>query len=141
MDEKARQMMGEEVLAGVTLEAKKSVKGVIGGAIGGLIGELLADIELKPAAVPGDHDGIHYLAVGPSKVGFFSMKRGLFKPSLNELLVQVPREQVLTLEIKPGAMPEAHIVLQDGTHYVLMCARIHLKKLKKIRKILAPQTS
>ncbi len=76
------------------------------------------------------------MAVGPTRVGFFSMKRGLFKPSLDELLVEHPRSEVQAVEIKSGAMPEVHFVFQDGMHYVLVCPRIHLGKLKKVREIL-----
>jgi hypothetical protein len=135
MDKKASEIMGEPVFAGVTLEARESIKGVVGG----VVGELLADVDLKPASVPGDHDGIHYVAVGPTKVGFFSMKRGLFKPSLDELLVQHPRTDVQAVEIKSGMMPAVHFVFRDGTHYALMCPRIHLGKLKKVQELLATQ--
>jgi hypothetical protein len=72
---------------------------------------------------PGDHKGIHYVAVGPTRVGFFSMKRGLFKPSLDRLLVECSRSDVQAVEIKGGMMPAAHFVLRDGTNYALMCPR------------------
>ena len=137
MNKKASEILGEPVLAGATLEAKRSIKRMIGSAIGGALGEALAGIELKPAAVPGDHQGIHYVAVGPTKVGFFSMKPGLFKPSIDELLVQYPRSDLQTVEIKRGAMPAVHFVFRDGANYLLMCPRIHLGKLKKVQETLA----
>jgi hypothetical protein len=139
MDKKASELMGEPVIAGVPLETKGSIKRMVGGALGGLVGEALAGIELKPAAVPGDHEGIHYVAVGSTKVGFFSMKRGLFKASLDELLVEHPRSDVQAVEIESGAMPAVHFVFRDGTNYVLVCARINLGKLKKVQEILTPQ--
>ena len=132
---KASELMGEPVTAGVTLEAKESIKSMIGG----VVGEILTGVDLKPASVPGDHKGIHYVAVGPTKVGFFSMKRGLFKPSLDKLLVQHSRSEVQTVEIKSGIMPAVHFVFRDGTNYVLMCPRIHLGKLKKVQEMLAAQ--
>jgi len=135
MENKASALMREEVLAGVTLEAQQSVQKTVGG----LVGNVLARKDLKPTAIPGDHRGIHYVAVGPSKIGFFSMKRGLFKPSLDELLVEHPRDELQTLEIKGGAMPAAVFVFQDGTNYVLMCPRIHLGKLKKVQQLLTGQ--
>ena len=139
MNKKASELMGEPVIAGVTLEAKAAVKSTIGGALGGVVGEMLAGVELKPESVPGDHKGIHYVAVGPTKVGFFSMKRGLFKSSLDELLIEHSRSDVQAVEIKSGLMPEAHFLFRDGTHYVLMCPRIHLGKLKKVRELLVTQ--
>ena len=139
MDKKASEILGESVIVGVSLETKGTVKRMIGSALGGLVGEALAGIELKPAAVPGDYVGIHYVAVGSTKVGFFSVKRGFFKNSLDELLVEHPRSDVQAVEIEGGAMPTAHFVFQDGTHYVLKCPRIGLGNLKKMQEILTSQ--
>ena len=135
MNKKASELMGEAVIAGVTLEAQESIKSVVGG----VVGEVLAGVDLKPASVPGDHKGIHYVAVGPTKVGFFSMKRGLFKPALDKLLVEHSRSDVQTVEIKSGIMPAAHFVFRDGTHYALTCPRINLGKLKKVQELLVTQ--
>ena len=49
---------------------------------------------------------------------------------------KIPRSDVQAVEIKKGVMPEVHFVFQDGTHYVLMCPRIHLGKLKKVQELL-----
>jgi hypothetical protein len=135
MDKKASEIMGESVMAGVTLEAQESIKGMVGG----VIGDILTGIDVKPASLPGDHTGIFYVAVGPNNVGFFSMKRGLFKTSLDQLLVQHPRSELQAVEIEKGVMPAAHFVFRDGTHYVLMCARINLGKLKKVQELLVAQ--
>ena len=132
MNKKASEIMGESVIAGVTLEAQEAVKSMVGGVVGGI----LTGVDVKPASLPGDHDGIHYVAVGSTKVGFFSVKRGLFKNSLDNLLVQHSRSDVQTVEIESGVMPAAHFVFRDGTHYVLMCPRIQLGKLKKVRELL-----
>jgi hypothetical protein len=134
MDKKASEILGESVIAGVTLEAKGTFKKTVGFAMGGAIGEALAGIDLKPASPPGDHSGIFYVAAGPNNIGFFSLKRGLFKTSLSELLVKHPRSDLKVMEIESGAMPAAHFVFQDGTHYVMVTPRIHLGKLKQLRK-------
>jgi hypothetical protein len=63
----------------------------------------------------------------------------MFKTSVNELLVEHPRSAVQTVEIESGIMPKAHFVLADGTHYVLMCARINLGKLKQVRELFATE--
>jgi len=131
MSTKASEIMGESVIAGVQLESQEAIKGMVGG----IVGDILAGVDVKPASLPGDHEGIFYVAVGPTKVGFFSMKRGMFKTSVNELLIEHPRSAVQTVEIESGIMPTAHFVLTDGTHYALMCARINLGKLKKVREL------
>ena len=135
MSKKASEILGESVIAGVQLEAQEAIKGMVGG----VVGDILTGVDLKPASLPGDHEGIFYVAVGPTKVGFFSMKRGMFKTSVNELLVEHPRSAVQTVEIESGIMPKAHFVLADGTHYVLMCARINLGKLKQVRELFATE--
>lgn len=135
MDKKASEIMGESVVAGVTLEAQEAIKGMVGG----VVGSVLTGIDLKPASLPGDHTGIFYVAVGPENVGFFSIKRGMFKNSLDQLLVQHPRSDLRAMEIESGVMPTAHFAFQDGTHYALMCPRIHLGKLKKVRELLVTQ--
>ena len=136
MEKKASELLGESVLAGVTLEAGQSVNKMLGGAVGIAI----AGVESLKAAVPGDHKGLHYVGVGPTKVGFFSLKRGLFKPSINELLVERPREEVAAVEIKKGAMRPVHFVFKDATDYVLLCARINTGKLKKVRALLTGES-
>jgi hypothetical protein len=139
MDKKASELMGEDVIVGATLEAKKAVIKSMAFGLAGLVGEALADVAVKDASLPDDREGIFYVAVGPTKVGFFSIKRGLFKNSVDELLVQYPRSDVQAMEIESGAMPSAHFVFQDGTHYVLACPRIHLGKLKQVRELLVTQ--
>jgi hypothetical protein len=139
MDKQASELMGESVIVGATLEAKKSVIKSVAFGLGGLVGEALAGVAVKDASLPGDREGIFYVAVGPTKVGFFSIKRGLFKNSLDELLAQYSRGDVQAMEIESGVMPAAHFVFQDGTHYVLVCPRIHLGKLKQVRELLVTQ--
>ena len=139
MNKKASEIMGEAVIAGTTLEAKKSVIKSVAFGLGGLVGEALAGVAVKDASLPGDHEGIFYVAVGPTNIGFFAIKRGWFKNSLEKLLVQHSRSELQAMEIEGGAMPKAHFVFQDGTHYALVCPRIHLGKLKKVREELVPQ--
>jgi hypothetical protein len=131
MNKKASEIMGEAVIAGVALEAREAIKDMVGGVVGEV---LVAGVDVKAASVPGDHEGLHYVAVGPTKVGFFSMKRGLFKPSLDKLLVEHSRSDLQAVEVKRGVMPAVHFVLRDGTNYVLVCARINLSKLKRVRR-------
>ena len=135
MEKKASELLGQGVIAGVTLETGPSIRKLIGGGLGLAI----AGVESVKAAVPGDHKGLHYVGGGPTKVGFFSLERGLFKPSINELLVERPREDVAAVEIKKGAMRPAHFVFKDGTDYVLLCGRINTKKLKKVKERLTAE--
>jgi len=137
MDKQASEMMGESVSAGVQLEAQALVKAAMGGGVlGSLAGNALAGVEVKDASLPGDHKGIIYMAVGASKVTFFSVKQGLFKNSLDKMLAEFPHDNVKAVEIEKGMMPTAHIVFQDGTHYALKCAKVNVKKLNKVQELL-----
>lgn len=137
MHKKASGIMGQDVEAGVQLEAKELVKGAVGiSPVGSLTGAALAGNESKGASLPSDHKGIIYMAVGTNDVAFFSVKQGLFKNSLTQLLSQFPRSEVKAVKIEKGTMPTTHIVFQDGTHYALKCAKINVKKLKKVQELL-----
>ena len=137
MNKKASAILGQEVEAGVQLEAKELVKGAVGnGLLGSFTGAVLAGNEVKGESLPGDHKGIIYMAVGTNDVAFFSVKRGLFKNSLTQLLSQYPRSEVEAMEIEKGMMPTTHIVFQDGTHYALKCAKINVEKLKEVQELL-----
>ena len=137
MHKKASEILGQAVEAGVQLEAKELVKGAVGtGLAGGLMGSALAGSDVQGSSLPGDHKGIVYMAVGTDDAAFFSVKQGLFKNSLTQLLSQYPRSEVTAVEIEKGVMPTAHIVFQDGTHYALKCAKVNVKKLKKVQELL-----
>jgi hypothetical protein len=70
MNKKASEMMGEPVAAGVRLEAAELTREAVGWGTG----KVLTGSDAEPASLPGGHEGIHYVAVGATKVGFFSMK-------------------------------------------------------------------
>jgi hypothetical protein len=106
---------------------------------GGVAGNIVAGMEIKPAPLPGEHDGIFYVAVGPTKIGFFAVKRGLFKNKLGELLVEYSRDDLQTLEIERGVMLTAHFLFQDDTHYALLCAGMNRGKLKTVQALLVPE--
>jgi hypothetical protein len=138
MNKQASAIIGQQVVAGVSLEAKELVKGAVGNSlVGSLVSSALAGSDVKGSSLPGDHKGIIYMAVGADDVAFFSVKQGLFKNSLTQLLSQYPRSEVKAVEIEKGVMPTAHIVFQDGTHYALKCAKINVKNLNKVQELLA----
>ncbi len=153
MEKQAGEVLQENVLAGVRLECPQLIREMllssggehysstktagteqaIGGAAGALFGRF-ATGSLQKSQLGGG--GIYYVAVGPSKLAFFSVKRGLIKNSLGELIVEYPRSDLQSLDIKKGIMPKAHFVFKDGTGFVLMCARALKGKLKKVKQAL-----
>ena len=139
MEKIASELMGENVAIGVMLDSQAAVKKAMGrGLLNQTLGKALAGVELKEATTPGGHKGSFYMAVGDNNVGFFTIKQGFFKSSPSELLVKHPRSEVKALEIEPGMMSTVHVVLEDGTHYVFLCAKMNQKNLGKVKDLLFP---
>jgi predicted alternative tryptophan synthase beta-subunit len=150
MEKKAAEGMGEVVLAAARLDnpqftkavigaggfdsADEPVEQVIGRVLGGAAGRVLAG-QVKEASLPGEAAAF-YVAVGPTMVAFFSIKRGLFKNSLGDPLVAFPRSDVRLVELGKGYMPAVRFVFADGTHYVFLCARIQVGNFKKVQELL-----
>jgi len=142
MEKLASEMMGENVTVGVTLDSQAAVKKAVKnlGVIGkGLMQNLAPGTELKETTSPGNHTGSCYVAIGDNNVAFFTVKQGLFKNSLGDLLAKHPRSEVSAMEIESGMMSTVHVVLQDGTHYVLLCAKMNQKNLGRVKEALFPQ--
>ena len=138
MEKLASEMMSEIVTVGVILDSPAAVKKAMGGGlIGATLGKALTGTQLKEATTPGDYKRSCYMAVGTNSIGFFTVKQGLFKNSLGELLAKHPRSDVRAFEIESGLMSAVHILLQDGTHYALMCAKINQKNLGKVKDALS----
>jgi len=142
MEKLASEMMSENVTIGVMLDSQAAIKKAIRnlGVIGkGLMQNLAPGTEIKEATAPCDHTGSCYMAVGNNNIAFFTVKQGLFKNSLGEMLTKHPRSEVKALEVESGMMSTVHVVLQDGTHYALLCAKMNQKNLGKVREALFPQ--
>ena len=139
MEKQAGELLGEAVLAGVSLDSQAAVKKALKGSgeLGKLFGNALAGVDLKEATAPGNHTGSCFMAVSQNKIGFYGVKQGLFKNSLGETLAEHPRSDVKALEVEAGMMSTVHIVLQDGTHYVLLCPKFNQKALKKVQELFA----
>ena len=139
MDKQAGELLREAVLASVSLDSQAAVKKALKGSgeLGKLFGNALAGVELKEATAPGNHTGSCFMAVSENKVGFYNVKQGLFKNSLGDMLAEHPRSDVKALEVESGMMSTVHIVLQDGTHYVLLCPKFNQKALQKVKELFA----
>jgi hypothetical protein len=126
---RAGQLMGEPVLAGVTVASRgttaklrtlmqvsvKEVQEVI---------TTLVDSFTDETVTPGNRRGWMYLAVGPSKIAFFSLKMGLLGFKLEDLIVEHPREMVASFEMHGQIVSSAITInLTDGTVYELEYAR------------------
>lgn len=142
MEKLASEIMSEKVIVGVTLDSQAAVKNAVknlGGIGKGLMQNLAPGTELKEASSPGNHRDSCYMAVGNNHVSFFAVKQGLFKNSLGDMLAKHPRSEIKAMEVESGMMSTVHIVLQDGTHYVLLCAKMNRKNLGKVKETLFPQ--
>jgi hypothetical protein len=140
MEKQASEIMDENVTVAVMLDSQAAVKKAMGGGIlGTALGKALAGTDLKEASTPGNHKGSCYMAIGEKNIGFFAVKQGLFKNSLGQMLAKHPRNDVKAFEIEGGMMSTVHFVLQDGTYYVFLCAKVNQKNLGKAKELLFPQ--
>lgn len=141
MDKKAAELMGEPVVAGSTIQTAGTggatmtagVGGALGGALGGAIASSVAGSRQKPGTL--DHKGLMYMAAGPQSFALFSVKRGLLKNSIKEMLVKVPRSSVQAIDLGGGMLVSGlSVMLSDGTTYALEVPRAMKGKAQKVVK-------
>ena len=139
MEKQAAEMMGEPVLAGAVIATAGTLsKMAVGAAVGGLAGAAIGSAMARksgPTALPGDYKGLMYVAAGPSKVGFFAVKRGLLKNAIKAPLFEVPRGQVRGFEVGGGTLSSSiTVTMADGSVYALECGRALKGKAEKVRR-------
>lgn len=136
--DKISELLGEEVQISAIVASRgtaaKAVSGT-GGLVGAVVGSALAGNQ-KGLPTPGGRKGLMFLALGPTKLAFFTAKQGLLKVSPKELIVAHPRADVTALEMEGGFAPKFSISFADGTQYELEVGRAAVKKLKQIKAAL-----
>jgi len=152
MNQRAGELMGETVLGGVRLEspqwygeavmtdgtdgfAGSVVQQGIANVVGKAAGHLMVGASLQEASLPGE-GGVYYVAVGPARLGFFSVKQGLVRTSVGDLLVVHSRSELVSLDVKYGYLSRVQFIFADGTNYVLMCSRMQRGKLRRLHEVL-----
>lgn len=139
MENAAASLMGEPVVAGAVVLTKGTTSRMALGG-GGLVGGLVAgamDVVRKPPSTPGNHRGHVYVAVGATKVAFFSVKQGLLKQSIQSLLVEHPRADVAAFDVGGALVTSILIVLKDGTTYQLECGAMLRGRANTLKRALA----
>lgn len=144
-EQAAGEALGEEVLAGSPVMPKgfgvavgiAAAGPVVGGAAGVVAAGKILEKRGTPTT-PGGHQGWMYVAVGPTQVAFFEMKRGLFRSSLGKTLAQIPRTSVAKCDFQPARLGGSpfQIELEDGTVYPFEVARVHRGQGDKVHALL-----
>ena len=145
MEEQAAEKLGEPVLAGSIVQTSGAGKaamrggavGATAGAIGGIVGGAIADAVSGRMSGPEKdllgYQGLLYLAVGPTRVGFFRLRQGLLKASVGDVLGILRRDAVTAMTVGGGfATAPVAIVLNDGTTIALEVPRIHKGRAEKV---------
>ena len=153
MEKQASEFIKEEVLASVRLECPQLIRDMIssstpdydsssgssgveqsiGGLAGRIFGSLATGSSQKSSLGAG---GVYFVVVGPTKLAFFSIKQGLVKSYISEMLVEFPRSDLKNLEVKKGYMSKVRFVFNDGTSLELMCSRMMRNRLSKMEQVL-----
>jgi hypothetical protein len=139
MENAAASLMGEPVVAGAVVLTKGTTSRMAlsgGGMVGGLIAGAVSAAR-KPPSTPGNHRGHVYVAVGATKVAFFSVKQGLLKQSIQGLLVEHPRADVTAFDVGGALVTSILVVLKDGTNYELECGAMLRGRAHKLKQALA----
>jgi len=145
MDEQAAAKLGEQVDAGAIISTagtgKSMMRSGISGAIGGVAGSVATDALTagsgNASGILG-HAGLMYMAVGPTKVGFFTLKQGLLKSSVGDVLGVLRRDAVASMTIGGGALTSAMMLaLTDGTTIALEVARTQKGRAERIAALFA----
>lgn len=131
-DTKARNELGEEIVASCELATRADelldAAGAAGAAMGGLLGSVAARLATRTLdkrsnifGAPGGHDGNIFAAIGETRIVFFDYRKGLFGASLGKLLARRERSDLAACEWSGGALRMSTLTLRwrDGTAYVL----------------------
>ena len=153
MEKQASEFIKEQVLASVRLECPQLIRDMIssstsdyygssgnsgmeqsiGGIAGRIFGSLATGSSQKSSLGAG---GVYFVVVVPTKLAFFTIKQGLVKSYINELLVEFPRSDLKTLEVNKGYMSKVRFIFDDGTSLELMCSRMMRGRLSKMEQVL-----
>jgi hypothetical protein len=147
VEKQAGEQLGETVVAGSLISTSGTGKamgmnqlgsqlaGVVGAAAGAAVS--MAGSRTQTITTPGGYQGLMYLAVGATNVGFFKVKQGFVGPSLKELLLVVPRASIEQFEMSGGKLTcPLTVALSDGTVFPLEVPRAYKGKVEKIGEML-----
>lgn len=137
MEQKTSALIGEPVEKTTIVSprgtGKKMFTTGMATTLGGVVGGLAADRKTKISATGLDNlKGSHIvLALSPTRLTFFAMKRGLLSNSPGELLAEIPRAEIQAFTIGGGVMTaEVEITLTDGSVVSLETPKAHKGKTK-----------
>ena len=133
----ASAILEEKVLAGVALMSLSHNAAMRGNATRSV--KIAAAMEKPDSShkTPGNHRGVLYVAVTPTRVVFHKMKMGMFQTKVGKPLVSVPRSQLAAVTKTKGYAPTVSFLLRDGTNYVMMCTRMDRQHFEQTQAVLA----
>jgi hypothetical protein len=137
MVEQTAKVLGEPVeLTGIISPKGQGKRMMTVGVLGGVAGQLAADKignKKAPSLPGGQRSGYMVVALSPTKLAFFKMKRNLIRSSAGDLLEARPRDTVTRFELGGGALTsQLAVEFEDGTNYELEVPRAHKGKAEKI---------
>jgi len=154
MEKQASEHIKEDVLASVRLECPQLIRDMISSStseyydssgssgveksIGGIAGKIFSSLATGSSQKSSlGAGGVYLVVVSPTKLAFFSIKHGLVKSYISEMIVKFPRSDLKRLEVKKGYMSKVQFLFKDGTSLELMCSRMMRGKLNKMEQILS----
>ena len=150
MEQQAAGKLGETVLAGSIVQtagtARSMMRDGIGGAVGGTVAGVVGGMAAEALASHGGggaellgYRGLLYVAVGPTRVGFFRLKQGFLRDSLGDVLGILRRDAVTSVTVGSGKLTAPMTAtLNDGTTLQLEVSRVHRGKAEKVAALFPP---
>ncbi len=139
MEQKAGEILGEPVEKTTVVsprgQGKKMFTAGVAGQLAGVAGAVVADRKMKTGASGLENltGGYIVVALSPTRLAFFKMKRGLLSNGVGELLAEIPRSEVSGFTVGSGVMTaEVDITLADGTVVSLETPKAHKGKTKGV---------
>ena len=136
--EVASRLMDEEILEGACLGSFRAseLRGeILSKVVGAAFHVELPAIPIgreEPPSTPKAHTGLTYMAVGPTKLAFFTVKDWVFYRRVDQLLALHPRSEVTHMELHRGRV---NVAFRDGTKYRFERLPLNLGKAKRIASI------
>jgi hypothetical protein len=115
----ASQVLGSPQLAGVKVNPRGMSKRVAGGIAGQLPARIVYGASGQTTSEAPDFGRLAYLAVTDSELALIKLKSGLVTVKLDEVIVRIPRSEVVSAELGSGLVTPLTLMFGNGDSWRL----------------------
>ena len=115
----ASQVLGSPQLAGVKVNPRGMSKRVAGNVVGRLPARVVYGSGGPTTSEAPNFGRLAYLAVTDSELALIKLKSGLVRSKLDEVIVRVPRSDVVSAELGSGIVTPLTVTFSNGDTWQL----------------------